>query len=73
MPSSGTAHNVPVLLCFADCVPVVLVAPGGFAVVHSGWKGTIARISAKACQAALRCCRLRCEQRFRLYRPPYLG
>ena len=22
---------------------------------------------------ALRCCRLRCEQRFRLYRPPYLG
>ena len=41
-----TAHNVPVLLCFADCVPVVLVAPGGFAVVHSGWKGTIARISA---------------------------
>lgn len=30
---------------------MVLVAPGGFAVVHSGWKGTIARISAKACQA----------------------
>lgn len=42
-----TARNVPVLLCFADCVPVVLVAPGGFAVVHSGWKGTIARISAR--------------------------
>ena len=32
-----TARNVPVLLCFADCVPVVMVAPGGFAVVHSGW------------------------------------
>ena len=46
-----TAHEVPVMLCFADCVPVVLVAPGGFAVVHSGWKGTIARISAKASQA----------------------
>ena len=45
------AREVPVMLCFADCVPVVLVAPGGFAVVHSGWKGTIARISAKACQA----------------------
>lgn len=43
-----TANHVPVLLCFADCVPVVLVAPGGFAVVHSGWRGTIARISAKA-------------------------
>ena len=46
-----TARKVPVMLCFADCVPVVLVAPNGFAVVHSGWKGTIARISAKACQA----------------------
>lgn len=46
-----TAAEVPVLLCFADCVPVVLVAVGehpGFAVVHSGWRGTLARISAKA-------------------------
>ncbi len=42
------APHVPVMLCFADCVPVVLTCPGGFAVVHSGWKGTIARISAKA-------------------------
>ena len=25
------AREVPVMLCFADCVPVVLVAPGGFA------------------------------------------
>ena len=43
-----TAPGVPVLLCFADCVPVVLVAPGAFAVVHSGWRGTIARIAEKA-------------------------
>lgn len=43
-----TAPDVPVLLCFADCVPVVLVAPGGFAVIHSGWRGTVARIAAKA-------------------------
>lgn len=43
-----TAPDVPVMLCFADCVPVVLVAPGGFAVVHSGWKGTYARIAGKA-------------------------
>lgn len=43
-----TAPGVPVLLCFADCAPVVLVAPGGFSVVHSGWRGTLARISAKA-------------------------
>ncbi len=45
-----TAPDVPVLLCFADCVPLVLVAPGGFAVVHSGWRGTIARIAAVALQ-----------------------
>lgn len=43
-----TCAGVPVLLCYADCVPVVLVVPGGFAVVHSGWKGTLARISARA-------------------------
>lgn len=45
------AKGVPVLLCFADCVPVVLAAPGAFAVVHSGWRGTMARISAKAVRA----------------------
>ena len=38
--------NVPVLLCFADCVPVILVAPdGSFAVIHSGWRGSIASIA----------------------------
>lgn len=42
------APGVPVMLCFADCVPVVIVAPGVFAVVHSGWRGTLARISARA-------------------------
>ncbi|MBQ9005201.1 MAG: laccase domain-containing protein [Atopobiaceae bacterium] len=43
-----TVPGVPVLLCFADCVPVVLAAPGCFAVIHSGWRGTIARISRRA-------------------------
>ncbi len=43
-----TVPHVPVLLCFADCVPVILVCPRGFAVVHSGWRGTYARIAAKA-------------------------
>lgn len=43
-----SAAGVPVMLCFADCVPVILTAPQGFAVVHSGWKGTYARIAAKA-------------------------
>lgn len=40
--------DVPVLLCFADCVPVVLVTDGAFAVIHSGWRGTEKRIAAKA-------------------------
>ncbi len=48
------APGVPVLLCFADCVPVVLCAPGAFAVVHSGWRGTLARISAKALEILCR-------------------
>ncbi len=43
-----TAPGVPVLLCFADCVPLILVQEGGFAVVHSGRAGTFARIAAKA-------------------------
>lgn len=43
-----TVPEVPVLLCFADCVPVVLTCAGGFAVAHSGWRGTIARIAGKA-------------------------
>lgn len=44
-----TVSNIPVLLCFADCVPVILVAPtGSFAVVHSGWRGSIASISGKS-------------------------
>lgn len=50
------AAQVPVMLCFADCLPLVLVAPGGFAVAHSGWRGTMARIAGKTasalCQAA---------------------
>lgn len=46
-------EDVPVLLCYADCVPVIVVAPGGFAVVHSGWRGTDARIAAKATRLLL--------------------
>lgn len=48
-----TSAGVPVMLCFADCVPVVLVAPHGFAVIHSGWKGTYRRIAAKAARALM--------------------
>lgn len=46
-----TAPGVPVLLCFADCVPVAVTCPGGFAVAHSGWRGTMARVSGTAARA----------------------
>lgn len=36
------------LLCFADCVPLIFVAPGGvFAVAHAGWRGVYAHIAVK--------------------------
>ena len=39
-----SALDVPVLLRYADCVPVLLYDPRhtAFAVVHSGWRGTVA-------------------------------
>ncbi len=41
------APRVPVMLMFADCVPVIITGPGGFAVAHSGWRGTYAGIGGK--------------------------
>lgn len=42
-------EDVAALLCFADCLPLVLVAPTGtFSVVHCGWKGTVGHLAAKA-------------------------
>jgi len=40
--------GVPLALCFADCVPVILVAPGpAVAVVHAGWRGALASLPGK--------------------------
>lgn len=40
--------NVCILLCFADCVPVIIAAPDGtFAVTHAGWRGVMSRIVPK--------------------------
>ena len=45
--------NVPLLLCFADCTPIIFVDPENKAVgvAHAGWKGTAGRIAAKTVEA----------------------
>jgi YfiH family protein len=43
--------GAPLMLLFADCVPVVLVATAprrAIAVVHAGWKGALGRLPGKA-------------------------
>ncbi len=44
--------NTPILAYSADCVPVLMYAPsiGAIAAVHSGWKGTRARIVRKCAE-----------------------
>ena len=47
--------DVAALLCFADCVPVIIVSPTGrFAVVHAGWRGVCASIAPKAARELVR-------------------
>lgn len=47
-----TVPNIPVVLCFADCVPVILYSKKDnvLAVLHAGWRGTAAGIVKKACK-----------------------
>lgn len=41
--------NLPLMLCFADCVPILFVDAENLAVgiAHGGWKGTMKKIAAK--------------------------
>ena len=47
------APNLPLMLCFADCVPIFFVDPVNRAVglAHAGWKGTVKKIAAKTLNA----------------------
>jgi YfiH family protein len=56
-PIAGTdalvtrAVQLPMLMFYADCVPLILVHPGrprGISVVHAGWRGALDRIPGKA-------------------------
>lgn len=41
--------DAAVLLCFADCVPLIVVSPSGaYAVVHAGWRGAYGGIAGDA-------------------------
>lgn len=42
-------RGIPLMLCFADCVPVMFLDPVNKAVgvAHAGWKGTVKKIAAK--------------------------
>ncbi|MBN2248169.1 MAG: laccase domain-containing protein [Coriobacteriia bacterium] len=50
-----TERGIPLLMMFADCVPVVLVRPSipAVAVVHAGWRGAAAGV-VQAAASALR-------------------
>lgn len=45
--------NLPLLLRYADCVPILLHDPAhrAIGIVHAGWRGTVAKIAAKSVKA----------------------
>ena len=45
--------ELPLMLCFADCVPILFVDPENHAVgiAHGGWKGTMKKIARKTLEA----------------------
>lgn len=62
--------RVAALLCYADCVPVILVAPTGqFAVVHAGWRGVVNGIAVSALKQLAEHCP---AEEVNIYLGPYI-
>lgn len=49
----STLPGAVVAVRVADCVPILMAAPGGVAAVHAGWRGTAADIARVALRALL--------------------
>ena len=65
--------DVPVLLCFADCVPIIIVAPtGSFCVVHAGWRGALAGIAQKSLEALSKSAKVSPDE-CNIYIGPHIG
>lgn len=67
--------EIPLLLLYADCVPVILVSERpvpAISVVHAGWRGALASLSGKA---ALEMCKeARCDASgIHAYIGPHIG
>ncbi len=69
----ATLEAVPLMLCFADCVPVVLVGPGPtIAVVHAGWRGALALLPGIAATQVARTAGCDANE-LRAYIGPHIG